>query len=260
MYIDSHAHLLPEFYENESFSQLLLNNSNIIINIVGYDLESSYIASNIANQSEFFFASCGFHPYDVNKINENSLMKLKELLSSKKVIAVGEIGLDYFREITDFALQRKKFAEQIQIAKEKNLPIIIHSRNSFRDTIDVLKESGYFSGIFHSFDYSRKELKVLIEFGFFVSFSGMATFTKREDLREAMSYTPIDRILFETDSPYLTPEPYRGKINFPTNVVKIYELFSEIKKIPIVELVEIVFNNFIQLFKINIQNIGGKNV
>lgn len=250
MYIDSHAHLLPEYYEREIFSQVLKNNSNIIINIVGYDLESSYNAINIANRNEFFFASCGFHPYDVSKIDKNSILKLREILLLKKVIALGEIGLDYFRDITDFALQREKFAEQIQIAKEKNLPLIIHSRNSFRDTIDILREIGYFSGVFHSFDYSEKELKELIELGFFVSYSGMATFSKRQDLRDAMYYTPIDRVLFETDSPYLTPEPYRGKINFPTNVIKVYELFSEVKRIPLEELEKIVFNNFVQLFKI----------
>ncbi len=250
MLIDSHAHLLKEYYK-KSFEDVI-RDTKTFVNIVGYDLKSSREAIDISHSSMFFFASCGFHPYDADKMDVETSRELEELLCDDKVIALGEIGLDYFRNLTNFKLQREKFCEQIGIAKKHSMPLIIHSRNSFEDTIAILREVGYFRGVFHSFDYSINELREVLDLGFYVSFSGMATFKKRQDLREAMKSTPINKLLFETDSPYLTPEPYRGHINIPNNVSKIYELYSFLTNLSLDAIQNKIAENFEALFSVKL--------
>lgn len=251
MLIDSHAHLLKEYYK-KNFEDIV-KDTKVFVNIVGYDLKSSREAIDVSRARMFFFASCGFHPYDADKADTKALKELEELLCDDKVIALGEIGLDYFRNLTNFKLQREKFSEQVEIARKRNMPLIIHSRNSFEDTVGILREIGHFKGVFHSFDYSVKELKEVLDLGFYVSFSGMATFKKRQDLREVMKSTPIDKILFETDSPYLTPEPYRGHINVPNNVSRIYELYSILSGLSLDEIQKKIAENFEMLFSVKLR-------
>lgn len=251
MLIDSHAHLLKEYYK-KNFEDVV-KETKVFVNIVGYDLKSSREAIDVSRASMFFFASCGFHPYDADKVDTKSLKELEELLCDDKVIALGETGLDYFRNLTNFKLQREKLSEQVEIARKHNMPLIIHSRNSFEDTVGILREMGYFKGVFHSFDYSVKELKEVLDLGFYVSFSGMATFKKRQDLREAMKSTPINKLLFETDSPYLAPEPYRGHINVPNNVSRIYELYSILSGLSLDEIQKKIAENFEILFSVKLR-------
>jgi len=249
MIIDSHAHLTSSYYGKE-LPEIVERSNSLIVNIVGYDYESSLEALGLAKEKKNFFASAGFHPYDINKLNEGVLLSLEELLKEEKIIALGEIGLDYYREITDFSLQRSGFEKQILLAKKLGKPIIIHSRNSFEDVLSIVKNHMYFKGIFHSFDYTITELKKVLDLGFLVSFSGMVTFSRREGLRDALKYVPIDRLLFETDSPFLTTEPFRGKRNEPIYVKYLYEFYSELVHIDLTSLEEKLLDNFLVLFKL----------
>ncbi len=250
MYIDSHAHLLKEEYENDLEKEIerARKNNVIAVNNIGYNLKTSEEAVNLSSEVDFIFASVGVHPYDIDEFNPSVREKIIELAKYEKTIAIGEIGLDYYRKLTNFDKQKKYFAEQIEIAKTENLPFIVHSRDAFEDTWSIIKESGYFNGVFHSFDYGMDEAKKILDLGMFVSFSGMVTFKKREELRKVLKFVPTDRILFETDSPYLTPVPMRGKRNNPEFVRFVYQLASEIKRIEINKLTKTVKDNFIRLF------------
>lgn len=246
MLIDSHAHVFKEYYSEEEIKKILTE--NVLINVVAYDLESSKEAITLAHDFGNVFSTIGFHPYDVPN-SHSFLLELEKLLTDNMVIAIGEIGLDYFRDITPKNLQKDYFEKQIDIAKKMDLPIVIHSRQAFIDTISILDNAHYYKGVFHSFDYSKEEARKVFDRGFFVSFSGMVTFKNREDLRDALSYVPLDRLLFETDSPYLSPVPLRGKKNMPQFVEYVYRLASEIKKIPYEDMVNSVCNNFFEVFQ-----------
>lgn len=247
MFFDTHAHLTTEYYKKDEIEEILKN--DIFVNIVGFDLDSSKEALEIANAHKNCFSSCGFHPYDVPKANEESLKELTKLLEDEKVVALGEIGLDYYRDIVPKNIQKKFFALQLELAKKSGLPFVIHSRMAFSDTLSILNNVGYYNGIFHSFDYGKEELKKVLDCGLYVSFSGMVTFKGRDDLKEALLFVPTDRVLFETDSPYLTPVPLRGKKNTPLNVRIVYEFFSNVRKIDLETLEQIVCSNVFKVFK-----------
>ena len=250
MYIDEHAHLLSSEYgeDLEKEINLIKNSEVILVNNVGYNIESSLEAVRLSKKHPFLFATIGIHPYDANNFNKENLEKLVELSKNEKVLVIGEIGLDYFRNITDFDLQKKVFREQLQLAKSLKLPFMIHSRDAFNDTINIIKEVGYFNGIFHSFDYGEEEIKEILDTGLYVSFSGMLTFKKREKLRRAAMIAPIEQVLLETDSPYLTPVPFRGKKNTPLFVKYVYEKFASLKNIDENDLCNKITENFKRLF------------
>ncbi len=249
-YIDAHAHLLSDEYgkDLEKEISLIEKNNLMLVNNIGYSIKSSKEAVRLAEIYPFLFATVGVHPYNINGFNDDSLNTIREFSKNNKVLAIGEIGLDYFRDITDFTLQKKIFLKQLQLAKELKLPFMIHSRNAFSDTISVIKEVNYFNGIFHSFDYGIAEMEQVINLGLFVSFSGMLTFKKKDTLREAAMYAPLDRVLFETDSPYLAPAPMRGKRNTPVFVKYIYGKFSSMRSIDMEKLCVKTTNNFKNLF------------
>ncbi len=250
MYIDSHAHLLKEEYGEDLKKEIerAYKSGIVAINNIGYNIKSSEEAVLLSSGYDFLFASVGIHPYDIDEFTQEAKNILYKLAKNPKTIAIGEIGLDYFRKITSFEKQKKFFAEQIYIAKECNLPFIAHSRDAFEDTWKIIKESGYFNGVFHSFDYGKEEAKKVLDLGMYISFSGMVTFKKKEKLREALKFIPEDRILFETDSPYLAPVPVRGKRNNPEFVKFAYALASELKKTDLETLSERVKTNFLHLF------------
>lgn len=245
--VDSHAHIFKEDYTDLEVEEVF-KNRDILVNIVAFDLESSYESVSLSNKYEYAFSTCGFHPYDINKLTEESFKNLETLFQNDKVIAVGEIGLDYFRDLTSKTDQQKGFERQIELAKKINLPVVIHSRNSFFDTLSILDNVKYFKGVFHSFDYGLDEARAVLDRGFFVSFSGMITFNKRSDLREVAKYVPLDRVLFETDSPYLTPVPLRGRKNKPHNVELVYEFFANLRAVETELLNQAVCNNFFNIF------------
>ncbi len=248
MLVDTHAHLVEKFYQND-LEEVLANNSAIKVNIVGFNLESSFEAVRNAHRYANYYASVGLHPNDVSASKANNLKQIETLLSDEKVIALGEIGLDYYHTSSPKEMQMEFFAKQIKIARKFNYPYIVHSRKAFEDTISVIQQSGYLNCVFHSFDYGKEEIIKILDLGCYVSFSGMLTFRARDDLREASKNVPLNMLFFETDSPFLAPVPNRGKRNQPLNVEFVYEQFAQISGFELSVLEEAVLFNFSRFFK-----------
>ncbi|HIE59486.1 MAG TPA: TatD family deoxyribonuclease [Hydrogenothermaceae bacterium] len=216
--IDTHCHL--DMLKSEEDLKESLERVDFLITI-GCDKEEIKKAIKIANKYENVYASIGYHPYDVNEITDEDLKDLKELArKEEKVIAIGECGLDYYRDITPKDKQVYFFEKQIEMAKQLNLPLIVHSREANRDTEDILENYAPFEagGIIHCFGGDLQMMEKCIDMGFYISFAGNITYPKAESLREVLKRVPLDRLLLETDSPFLAPQKKRGKPNKPSYI------------------------------------------
>ncbi len=225
--IDTHAHL--DMLKTEEDLVESVKALDYIITI-GCDKEEIPKAIDIANKFDNVYASIGYHPYDVNDIQLSDLEHLKELHNrNDKVIAIGETGLDYYRDYTPVDRQKEFFKEQIKIAKELNVPLIVHSREANEDTMDILEEFAPFpaSGIIHCFGGDRKMMERAVDLGFYISFAGNVTYPKADNLREVLKHVPLDRLLLETDSPFLSPQKKRGKPNKPSNIFYTLEFVAD---------------------------------
>tara|TARA_B100000787_G_scaffold147338_1_gene118255 strand:+ start:269 stop:1042 length:774 start_codon:yes stop_codon:yes gene_type:complete len=251
MYIDSHCHInFPEL--NEKIDQVLDNMKNHNIShalCVSVTLDKIDEILSLANKYSNIYASVGVHP-DYEDIEEPDIDKLHRYSKEKKIVAIGETGLDYFRLKGDLSWQRERFRTHIRAAIKSSLPLIIHTRNAQEDTIKIMKEESAHSaaGVMHCFTESYEMAKQAIDLGFYISFSGIITFKNAESLRETVKKLPIENILIETDSPYLAPVPNRGKLNEPANVRYVAEKIAELKGMSVEEVAEITTNNFFTLF------------
>ena len=194
----------------------------------------------------------GISPNDVTKESKMNLNEIKNIAKNKKVVAIGEIGLDYYWNKENKELQKELFVNQIDIANELDLPIVIHTRDALLDTIDVLKniKKCKNTGIFHCCPFNNELIREGLELGYYISFSGVVTF-KNAKPELAIESVPLDRILIETDSPYLTPEPYRGKRNDSRNVLEVAKRIANVKNIPLEELAKITYINAKRVYKID---------
>jgi TatD DNase family protein len=211
------------------------------------DLEAGI---RLAETHPGIFASVGVHPHDASKAKPETYQKLEELLSHPKVLAVGEIGLDYHYDFSPRVVQRAVFSEQIGLACDAGKPIIIHTREAWEDTMELLRENSRASGmrgIFHCYSGGVEELRQVLDLGFYVSFAGVVTFSKALRVQEAARATPLDRILVETDAPYLAPVPRRGKRNEPAFVIETARKVAELKGIAVEELASASTANFMRL-------------
>lgn len=220
MLIDSHAHINPseKINTDEIISNMERDCLEYIVNI-GTSVHESEKAVEIANNHKHIYATVGIHPEYTHELKEQSLLEIENLAKNKKVIAIGEIGLDYHYEGYDKDKQVELFVRQIQIAIENDLPVCIHTRDAAEDTYNILKKySDKLSrkGVMHCFSENSEWAKKFLELGFYISFAGNITFKKSD--RSVLKIVPLDRILVETDCPYLSPEPLRGKFNQPKNV------------------------------------------
>lgn len=187
----------------------------------GTDLETSRLAKEYATQYRNIYAGLGFHPHDAKKMQSTDLQTFAEWAEHPKVVAIGEIGLDYYYDHSPREVQRRVFIEHIDLAKQLHLPIIVHDRDAHGDIIEIIKtEAKGVPGVFHCYSGSLEMAKELLKMGYYLSFGGSATFKNAHKLREVVRFVPLERILLETDSPYLAPEPYRGKRNIP-NMVQV---------------------------------------
>ncbi|MBC8590230.1 TatD family hydrolase [Wansuia hejianensis] len=254
MLIDSHAHLDDSrFQEDREYliNSLNKNGIELVINI-GADLQTSINSVELANKYENIYAVIGVHPHSAREVTEETLKQLKNMSKNNKVVAIGEIGLDFYYDNSPRDIQRKWFKEQLKLAKELNLPVVIHSRDAAQETFDTIKEAqdGKLRGVLHCYSSSVEMAIEYIKLGFYISLGGPVTFKNARVAREVAKEVPLDRLLIETDCPYLTPEPYRGKRNEPMYVKYVAEKIAEIKGITFEELSKATNRNTKELFGI----------
>ena len=258
-FFDSHAHLDDEKF-NEDREHLIkeIKESGIDKFIsAGYSLEGSKRGIELANKYDFIYTTSGISPNDIPQTEEElwiTLEKIEKMAKeNKKVLAIGEIGLDYYWEKEERMkeLQKIAFIEQIKIANKLNLPIVIHTREAVMDTIKILKENPVKNkGIFHCCPLNRELVKEALKLGFYISFAGPITFKKSKNANEIIEMVPNDKILIETDSPYLAPEPVRGTRNNPINVKYIAQKIAGVKKLSLEEIAGITYENAERIFNL----------
>lgn len=257
MIFDTHTHYSDKRFDNDRHSLLMSMKENGIGNIVevGAGIKSTKEAVKLSEEYNFIYASVGIHPYETADIKEEDMEWLKSLVLKEKVAAVGEIGLDYHHDSPSRQVQKKWFIYQLGIAKEAGLPVIIHSRDAAEDTLNIMKtfykantEETY--GVVHCFSYSAEIAKIYVNMGFYLGIGGVITFKNSKKLADVVSKMPIERLVLETDSPYLTPEPYRNERNSSLNLKYVVERIAEIKGLAQQEVIDITERNARDLYRL----------
>lgn len=248
---DSHSHLNDEKFDEDREEQIKKIRESGVSNFItaGYSVESSKKALEIAKKYDFIYTTAGVSPNDIPQTEEELWKQLAEIekivkKNKEKICAIGEIGLDYYWNTDNKELQKKAFIEQIKIANKYNLPIVIHTREAVMDTLQILKENKVTkTGVFHCCPQNRELIKEGLKLGFYISFAGPITFKNSKNAEEMINLVPNDRILIETDSPYLAPEPVRGTRNTPANVKYIAQKIADVKGLTLEEVEKITFEN-----------------
>ena len=260
MFTDSHCHLnFPELVANlvpirEAMAQARVDRALCICTT----LEEFSAVHALATTYDNFWATAGVHP-DNEGVTEPSLHDLLTRGQLPRVVGIGETGLDYYRlgerTVADMAWQRDRFRTHIHAARQLDKPLVIHTRSASDDTVGILKEegedgsSGSAGGVFHCFTETKQVARAALDLGFYISFSGILTFKTAQDLREVATFVPSDRLLIETDSPYLAPMPFRGKTNNPSLVPYVAKQLAELRNCPVEDIAELTSRNFDRLFK-----------
>ncbi len=255
MFVDTHSHIHdPRFDDDRKVVIDRARKAGVDVMItVGTDLETSRAAIALAERHSFIYATVGVHPHDVKNLTSEILAELRVLAQHPRVVAYGEIGLDYYYEHSPRDIQREQFKAQLSIARELNLPIVVHTRDAQEDTLAILKEEwNDRSGVFHCFTGDPTYAIEALHLGFMVSFSGIVTFPKATELREAVRVVPLDQLLIETDCPYLAPVPHRGKRNEPSYLPAVAEIIANEKSpTSLDEVARISSDNAKRLFEID---------
>jgi len=253
---DSHSHYNDEKFDidrEQIIKETLVNGvSNFIV--AGYNIEGSKKAVRIAENYEQVYTTAGISPNDVEDIKydvDESISQIEEIAKNKKVVAIGEIGLDYYWNKENKELQKEVFIKQIELANKLDLPIVIHTRDAFVDTIEILKQNNVNKkGIFHCCPLNQELIKEAIKLGYYISLSGVITFKNAKNVEEILSLIPADKLLIETDSPYLSPEPFRGTRNNSMNVKYVAEKIANLKNKTTEEIAELTNQNAKRIFEI----------
>ncbi len=255
MWIDIHAHL---YDRSEDILRLTLENAikNGVATIINTStsIETAELVSNQCEKFKNLYGTVGISPFDTIQVSENWDIKLKNLFKQKKIVGLGEIGLDSTNPI--YPSQEKQipiFEQQLQIAKDLNKPVIIHSRGSEKKIINFCKNQKIIKALFHCFTGDKDSLREILNSGYYISFSGIITF-KNNLLKDLVEFTPLNRLFIETDTPYLTPHPYRGKKNEPAYVFYVGEKIAQIKKLPPDKVKKQIQLNFSKLFDLSLSN------
>lgn len=262
---DSHAHYNDEKFNDdreEIINQIYKSGVTKIIN-AGYSLESSKYALEIAKKYEWMYTISGISPNDISNNEEELTKELKQLENfinqekhSKKILGIGEIGLDYYweKDIDKRKLQKIAFIKQIEMANNFNLPIVIHTREAVMDTLEILKNNEVIKkGVFHCCPLNIELIKEALKMGYYISFAGPITFKNSKNAEDVINLVPLDRILIETDSPYLSPEPNRGKRNDSRNVIYIAQKIADTRKKSLEEIAKITYENTCRVFEIKLK-------
>jgi TatD DNase family protein len=260
MLIDSHAHLeMKEFdTDREDVIQRAREEGVEYIVTVGTSLSLSRKAITLAQKYECVYATVGVHPHDVAKTNNNTYDEIRRLAGEKKVVAYGEIGLDYFRNISPREKQVEMFRLQLELAQELKLPVIIHDRDAHEQSLRMVRESGVRNGVFHCFSGDYAMALQCIDLGFYISIPGVVTFDKSKVLQDVARHVPLDSILLETDCPYLAPVPHRGSRNEPSFIIHTAKKVAQIKGMPWEEVAQAAACNTQKLFRLTTETTDKK--
>lgn len=252
MLFDTHAHLNDKRFDEDRLELIEALGKNGVSNYceIGYDIASSSAALELSQKYDFIYAAVGVHPHDTQYLCEDDMTKLKELLAHPKAVALGEIGLDYYYDNSERDKQRFWFDRQLKLASELDKPVVIHTRDAMGDTIDILKANAQNTGIIHCYSGSVESAKILLDMGYYISFAGPLTFKNATTALEVAAYVPEDRILIETDSPYLAPVPYRGKRNTPVYVAEVAKKLALIRGTSLEHIAKATFENAMRVYRI----------
>ena len=248
MFIDSHCHIYYDAFDSDIEDVIIKAQDAGVEKLIciGVDLESSESSINLANKFENVYATIGFHPHESKLAEPDFLNILSSMSEDPKVVAIGEIGLDFHYNHSDSDIQRKVFIQQLELAKSINLPVVVHSRNADNETFEDISSIQNSRGVIHCFASDLEQAERIIQLGYYISFTGLITFVK--ELVEVVKKTPLNKILIETDSPYLSPIPFRGKRNEPKNVIEIAKKIAEIKEVDLEIIERETTHNTLQLF------------
>ncbi|MCL2717850.1 MAG: TatD family hydrolase [Lachnospiraceae bacterium] len=257
MIFESHAHYDDKAFDSDRdklLKSMPENGVGYILN-AGSSMKSISKTFSLMENYPFIYGAFGIHPSDTAKLNEENFKWLKnQFKASEKVVAVGEIGLDYYWDDPDRETQKIWFVRQLELAGVLNLPVIVHSREAAKDTLDTLRaqKAGQYGGVMHCFSYTKETARECLKMNFHIGIGGVVTFKNAQKLKEVAAYTPLDRILIETDCPYLAPVPFRGKRNTSAYLPNIAEEIAKVKGISYEEVIQKTAENALKLFKITI--------
>lgn len=255
---DTHTHLNVENFEGKIDEEINLASELGVtkMNVVGFDQDTISKSLELSSQYAQVYSTIGWHPTEAGSYDDNIESMIISHLENSKVIALGEIGLDYYWMEDPKDIQIEVFKRQIELSKEYNLPFVVHTRDALEDTYEVIKESGVgpFGGIMHSFSGSLEMAQKFIDLGMMISFSGVVTFKKALDVQEAARELPLDKILVETDAPYLAPVPKRGRENKTAYTRYVVEKIAELRGITVEEVAEATYQNAVRIFRLDEKN------
>lgn len=254
MIFDTHSHYDDEAFNEDRdglFRSMKENGVGWIVN-VGAEMQGCRDALRLAEEYEFVYAALGVHPSEVSELTEADIDWIRENAANKKVVAIGEFGLDYHWPEPSAELQKKWFVRQIALAKETGLPIVIHSRDAAADTMEILTaEKAYdCGGVIHCYSYSAEMAKEYVDMGFFIGIGGVVTFKNAKKCKRTVEEIPLERIVLETDCPYLSPEPHRGERNDSTRLIYVAETIAELKGVAPEEVIRVTTENAHKLYRL----------
>ena len=254
MIIESHAHMDDSAFDEDRDSLILeIKNSGIeyMMNISA-SLTSIKTSIELAKKYDFIYSSVGVHPSETEELDKKNFKWLKEQVAFEKVKAIGEIGLDYYWQEPEKEIQQYWFREQLRLAHEVNLPVIIHSREAAADTYKIMKEekADKLTGVIHCFSYTKETARDYLNWNYYFGIGGVVTFQNAKKLKEAVEYIPIENIVLETDSPYLAPVPYRGKRNSSLNLPLIAQAIADLKGMDVEKVIQITTDNAKKLYRL----------
>ena len=252
MYFDTHAH-----YDDKRFSEdrdevlgaMHAAGVSLILN-AGSSMPSTRLSLKLADKYQFVYASAGVHPHAAKSMTDETVIELEKLLKHKKAMAVGEIGLDFHYDFSPRDVQRKRFREQLELARAVKKPVIIHERESLQDTLEIIRDYRDLTGVFHCFSGSWETARIILDMGWYLSFTGVITFKNARKALEVIENMPTDRLMIETDSPYLAPEPMRGKRNSSRFLPYIAQKVAEVRGISPEEAAALTMENGLRFFGI----------
>jgi TatD DNase family protein len=255
MIFDTHAHYDDEQFDIDRDSLLMSMKENGIGTIVniGANLASSKTTLELAHKYDFIYGAVGVHPSDSAELSDDNFDRIRQMCADEKCVAIGEIGLDYYWPEPDHEIQKKWFVRQLDLAREVKLPVVIHSRDAAADTVEVLKDNnaGDIGGVVHCFSYSKEVATLCVKMGFYIGVGGVLTFKNGKKMKEVVSEIPIEKIILETDCPYLAPEPNRGKRNSSLNLPYVVKAMAEIKGISEEEVIDITERNARAMYRLS---------